>query len=752
MTFLRRLTPILDFERPSSRLAAALLVLAAAIVSPNIDLPGSLPVIRLDQLGLLVFLVPLVLYLKRHPEARHIGLVDFGFGALIVAITLTILLSPFLIKGLSRSPKDAVELMRPVLFWLMYRLARTCDPTDRTAFGGLGLLWVISIPIGVFALAQTLGPSGFNTTVTSLWAVGHNLDGVVRGGRAVGTMANADAFSLLAVAFAMAALWSVLLRVRLDGWRRYAIIGGFGMAVLDIVFAQSRGAIVAALGALVLGVIVVAVSRRPTRWLVSGLMFAVCVSLSLGALSLAPSQAQAAQARFNVGGLAKDSSVILRAGRLKLLFGGPGEPAASVGLCSGSVPASTGPGHSLANAPAASSNAASARDAQRKADVAAIAAALNASFCSSGQWPASDAAVATALAGAGLSTAPVDPATREPYSIQSGANGYVVSATLETPGDPDGPTYVASSSPNVILDSGFEGAGGDVAEWQWDSGSTATTAPTGRFGSHSAAVKLSPDGWFTNYVVYTLAPSTDYAMSVWLRSTDGAAHRIQLSASEILADGSRVSPACADEPTLPADGSWVRASCHFVAPAKGLVYVEEFAIETLPGDGGASIAVDGATFTAGTLAPAYALTRDVDPSRIASGQPSFLQSPIVGLGPPKDYEIGGDPGEYVLILLRYGALGLLAYLILFIAAAVAALKVWRASTGAVSALALTALTMTAAGSVFAATTPSYFNNQMMYVYWLLIGLAVAAGTAKRSKGPAPVDSVAAEAQPSSPAS
>jgi len=73
---------LFDFERPRSRQLAFILLLVAAVLSPNIDTPGSFPAVRGEQALLAAFLPSLALYYWRNPSLWRIGFIDAAFVAL----------------------------------------------------------------------------------------------------------------------------------------------------------------------------------------------------------------------------------------------------------------------------------------------------------------------------------------------------------------------------------------------------------------------------------------------------------------------------------------------------------------------------------------------------------------------------------------------------------------------------------------------------------------------------------------------
>ena len=86
--------------RPSVAIHAAVL-LVLALLSPNIESPGSIPAVRLEQLALAAMLPSLGWFCWRRREFLRIGAVDIIFGLLAGAITVSIIFAPMIVDSVT---------------------------------------------------------------------------------------------------------------------------------------------------------------------------------------------------------------------------------------------------------------------------------------------------------------------------------------------------------------------------------------------------------------------------------------------------------------------------------------------------------------------------------------------------------------------------------------------------------------------------------------------------------------------------
>ena len=689
---------LLDLGPPRARTAALLLLLAIAIVSPDISLPAGLPAIRLEQVLLLVLIPSLLRYHVAHRDARRVGIVDAVFLGLGLAIGLSIVFAPLLVPQVSRSTRDVFQLLRPLDYWLLYRLARIA-PVDRPTTNGLLLvLGLAGLAGGLFAVLQVVGGQGFNEAVTSIWTgPGHNLAGVIENGRAVGTVGNANLFGLLQGWFALATFAALLLPVIGQArWTRAAALA-LALATAGLVVSQSRSASLSIAGAALVGMLFLIGSRARGRLVLAWAPILAGVAIALATIAVAAS-AQGFAGRFTVGSLGSDASVIERLAILRYAFAARDAGAERRLICEGDPTGTVRAGHE----PVGPANPGDTR-----APAAAVAAALiERTYCATGSWPTD----ATAL---GL------PASA-PYRLQLGPDGYEVSQPVP-PSDRDAPLYALTSHPNLLLDPSFDGATGSSG-WLTSSGSSLSSVSPGRFGRSAARIWLAPGGYLDQYVLYTFAPGTGYTASIWARGTAGGPRIIRFQLEAWLTGGDRIAPIGRAEAELPADGGWVRLSTAFRTPQEDQIWVIRAIVSASDPASTGTVELDGAELTQGSTSPNFAYVRDVDPATLPSTVPSFRQSPLIGVGPMSNIEVGSFDNEYVLVLVRFGVIGLAAYVLLFLSAGITALVSWRRrvgiEVGAISFALGLAILATAVYNIAAGT---YYSYQVMAVLWLWVG-------------------------------
>ena len=157
-----------DFELAAGRNLAFLLLLVAAILSPNITMPGGLPAIRIEQILLAGYLPLLGLHYWNHRELWRVGTIDVAFMALAVAMAVTLVLAPAFLSAVSWSVRDPFELARVAEYWFLFRLGLSLEP-KRGLTDALVVLPTLGALLGLLALVQYLDPGGFNGAVTSIW-------------------------------------------------------------------------------------------------------------------------------------------------------------------------------------------------------------------------------------------------------------------------------------------------------------------------------------------------------------------------------------------------------------------------------------------------------------------------------------------------------------------------------------------------------------------------------------------------------
>ncbi|HET7736985.1 MAG TPA: carbohydrate binding domain-containing protein [Tepidiformaceae bacterium] len=736
---------LFDFGRPVARRNAFLLLIVAALVSWDIDMPRTLPAVRLEQLALAALLPSIALYVLRTPAVRRPHFVDYAFLALAITTLVSIIFAPVLVSKVTWSIRDPFEIARIVEYWLLFRLGLSLEPSEENVLVTLKVLIVAILANTLFSLVQYLHPGDFNGTVTAIWTIDHNLEGVELTGRVVGTAGNANYYGIFSGFFLALALGLLMLRHRLAGVWHWLTLAAIAASTLSIIMAQSRTAVAATLGAFGLALVFVIVRRRgrAAYTLPIGL-FLASVVLSVTFVQLVPPRFESFADRFSPGGLTSDSSFTTRLSRWKSLFAGFLEDDSA--LCDGSGLEDTTPQLShipdgTTGAPAASADAI-ARDDIRKQDIHALSAAVVDYYCDNSAWPA-DLPLAEALVPSYLPELPTDPQTGDDYLAYVAPEGFTVGARLENLADPDGPIYGLGTTPNMILNSSFEHGGASWLTTYTASLSTGGEAPLFGDGEMSALLTYPtdgrPPGSLYQRVIFAFPQDTDYTVTVWARTPTGVEQSVQVYVNALTTAGDLEEGLAKRVLPVPADGSWARLDLTFKTPDDVRLNEMQVAFLNPTADGLNPVFFDGVTIQQGTFAPHFELIRDVDPARLRpSDLPVFADSPIIGTGPGNSLVQRGLDNEYFVFLDRYGVLGTIAYVWLYVVGVVVSWKAWRQREDSlVNALALAMLTFSIALIVFNIAAGSFYHFQIMAVYWSLAGLLGAAALAVKRPSPAP---------------
>ena len=715
-----------DFELAAGRNLAFLLLLVAAILSPNITMPGGLPAIRIEQILLAGYLPLLGLHYWNHRELWRVGTIDVAFMALAVAMAVTLVLAPAFLSAVSWSVRDPFELARVAEYWFLFRLGLSLEP-KRGLTDALVVLPTLGALLGLLALVQYLDPGGFNGAVTSIWTVSHNLDGVERAGRTVGTIGNANYFGAFSGLLLIAAL-SVITLQRPSGWTFAGLAAAVLLTTFSVVSAQSRTAVLALLLSLAVGLALVVIKERGRAAYLPAIgLFVVAATISIAFVELRPPDVGSFHARFAPAGLVGDSSLTIRLSRWKTIFAGFLEGGPS--FCEGERLENRriGQGHEPANGTGwpAADEAAIERDGQRKKDIADIGRAVLDYYCDEDAWPV-DVSLTTALVPEHLDSLPMDPSTGEPYAAYVSRAGFLVAAELENAADAEGPVYALGTIPNIAGNPSFE-SGNPPSRWNITGDATVLRNGQALFGNHSAEVTAEGGGGYFDTIVFDFARDEAYSAAVHVLPLGDEPVTVQLYLAGTMADGRPEDP-LAQTVTTVDPGGWRQVVLPFETPEEGRLTVLQVIVRVPEGGGPAAFALDGATLTQGTIAPGFPRITDTDPSRLRNDElPRFADSPIIGAGPRKDIELGNVDNEYALFLDRYGLLGTAAYLALFTSALWLAWNAWSKGTGIVATAGLVMVIFTVLLALFNVTAGSYYHFQIMAVYWLLAGV-LAAGT------------------------
>jgi O-antigen ligase len=113
------------------------------------------------------------------------------------------------------------------------------------------------------------------------------------------------------------------------------------------------------------------------------------------------------------------------------------------------------------------------------------------------------------------------------------------------------------------------------------------------------------------------------------------------------------------------------------------------------------------------------------PASSANIGPTLADSPILGVGPQKNQGVAVFDNEYASFLAHYGALGLISYVALFLAAFVVAVRAALRASGWAGMLGVALAAFTIALGVFAVPAGAFRQLQVMLIFWLMIGMASA---------------------------
>lgn len=733
---MRLVREVFDFGRAEVRLRAFVVLLVAALLSPNIETPGGLPVVRAEQLLLAMYLPSLGWYLWQHREGRAFHVVDVALAVLAAAMMLTLSIAPVLVPDVGRSVRDIFELARVAEYWLMFRLGVTVVADGRTWRATAAVLGAGTVAVTAFALVQYLNPGGFNDAVTRLWTTEHNLIGLVRRGRVLGTTGNANYYGILSGFLLMAALAMVLLRAHVGHgrWVEWMAPLVAGAATLSLVMSQSRTAALAVLGTMFLGLLFVLWQRgwQAAYGRAIG-VFLAAVIVSVTFVEAVPPQFGSFHERFAPAALTEDSSVTIRISKWRSVFAGFLESRPD--FCQGEL-LETRPitgGHEIAGptgAPPADEDA-RARDGQRKDDVAAIAEGVVDYFCRHDAWPTAGP-LDELLVPDFLEAMPTDPATGEDYPAYITGGGIVVGAELEDPADAEGPIYTLGTIPNFVLNPSYESGSDAPNQWSTtgsglDDEASVASVDEGLFGKRAAEVDFPAGGNFFQSVVYEFPTDMPHTAATWLRSADGEEHEVDIYLTAQTTDGTVLDPLAQTTVVVPGDGAWVHGALQFDTPAEGRIQVLRYFIRTDRDGDGAVVQVDGTSLTRGDFAPSFHRLQNVDPaSLVPDDRPGFSDSPLLGVGPRHALDFGSVDNEYVLFLENYGVVGTLAYLGMWAAAFWAAWRAWRSGVAMAAALGLGMMLFIVALMVFNVAAGSFYHFQIMALFWLLVGLLVSA--------------------------
>lgn len=340
--------------------------------------------------------------------------------------------------------------------------------------------------------------------------------------------------------------------------------------------------------------------------------------------------------------------------------------------------------------------------------------------------------MAHALVPAYLPALPADPASGQPYADIATVSGYSLMARLEDQSDPDYPIYGIGSSPNYLLNGDLEQGGERPVNWDAIPGTSfSLQGGDALYGEHAVLYRgntrsLQQRGGIFQQRYFGRPGGNPFTASVWVRLLRPASGHLDLYANLIYTDGSRADPLTRIPVDMSRIGVWQKVSLGILPPAG-----QQFSflgVYVVSGDFAGEALLDGFQLVDGPVPLSFALTREAPPSDTLGFNPEarLRRSPLLGVGPEKGAQGGSVDDEYLVIAARYGLLGIVIYLALYLGTLTLALRAYlRAREPAARALAgLTAATFVAL-LIFNLTAGSFLELQLMAIVWLLAGVALA---------------------------
>jgi hypothetical protein len=664
--------PVWLLRLADARRLVVLAGLAAAVLLPQATVSGHLPAVRLEQLllpyALLVFWVD-----HRLGRRFRLGFLDWIFVGLALSTLVSILVAPLILRT-HLSPRDFFELLKLALYWSFYRLARSAYDGGADEHRLLDVLLLAGGLSAGFALFQYFDWLRVNAWLTPLYAPEPHLGVLRQSGRVVGTFANPNYFGIFCAMLLLGCLVAFWLARRpRPGWqlRLDLIAATAALASAGIVMSGSRTALLALAVALgVLLVFGVAAFRRRASFARLAAGTSILVLLLAGSVLLVerfPHGGVDYLGRVGDGALAgDDTSLNLRLARWRSVLDA-WLPRGGEGAIDTHVPLTSV--HSTGVTPASAD--ALARDGQRKQDLLAEAVAIDAYHRATGAWPSADALQA-ALVPRYLPALPLDPSTHQPYPDIPTVTGYSLMARLENPADPDFPIYGIGSSPNYLLNGDLEQGGSRPQNWDGIPGSAfAREGGDALYGDHTVLFRGNLDHPEQRAGIYQQRyfgrpGGHPFTATVWVKLLGPSSGTLELYANAIYDDGSRADPLTRIPADMSKDGVWQKVSLGILPPAgKTLAFLGVYVVsEQFQGQA----LLDGFQLVDGTVPLDFAITREAPPSDTLGFNPEakLSSSPLIGVGPEKGEQGSALDDEYLLYAARYGLIGILLYLTLYL--------------------------------------------------------------------------------------
>jgi O-antigen ligase len=741
------------------RSAVVLVALAAAVLLPSLTISARLPDMRLEQLLLPYALIIFWIDWRRGIRFRF-GLLDWVFAGLALSTLVSITVSPLILRT-SMSPRDFYELLKLALYYAIFRLAMSAatpqsGPLAEGERDEMRLAISIAEDSGlqrrmlqVFLVAGSIGAAlgvaqyfdwlRVNSWLSGRYAPDLHLNVLRSSGRVVGTVANPNYFGILCAMVAVAALLCFWLpRAVTSEGKRSALqerlsdgllaIAGL-LASFGIVMSGSRTALLA-LGAGLVAIFAYALVCRMSAGIVRllGGMAAVFLFIALAVTVVEAFPRGQVDYVGRVGGLTAgdDASLGLRIARWRsILDSWLFRP--TTALTAGAHNARTSV-HATGVQPA--STAVIARDDKRKADLLSVAGAIDAYHRDTGSWHKPYELNAD-LVPRYLAAMPADPLSGDAYTDIATVTGYSLLARLENPADPDYPTYAMGSSPNYLENGDFARGGSHPSGWDTISGTSIGAESRDALYGSRAVVYGGPQGNVQQRTAiyqqrYFGRPGGNpFTASAWVKLLPGASGSLELYTNVIYADGQRADPLTRVPADMSKTGVWQRVSLWMLPPAgTNVAYV---GVYLLSDDFRGQALLDGMELVDGPIPLSFAITQEAPPSDTFGFNPDakLRQSPIIGVGPEKAVSGSAIDDEYLLYAARYGLVGLALYLALYLGTLVLCVRESIDRSSIFLPLCLLVATTVVMLLVFNITAGSFYELQIMAIFWILAGGALA---------------------------
>ena len=447
------------------------------------------------------------------------------------------------------------------------------------------------------------------------------------------------------------------------------------LACLGLVFSGSRSGLLAlAAGLLALGALALWRRRALARFVIGSAVLVLLFVLAAGVAEAFPHGQVDFLGRVTEGlNIQQDASFGLRIARWRAIVAGQGGGAARVaGTSLAALHRPLTSVHATGAPPAAGDML--ARDAQRKADLLQIAQALDAYHQQTGNWPDSENYV-TALVPAYLPAVPRDPLTHETYRDVQTVSGYSLLARLENPADPDynpnEPIYGIGSGRNYLLNGDLEAGGSTPSDWETIPGtSISLQRGDALYGDRAVLFRGNPKDPQQTAGIYQQRyfgrpGGQPFTATVWVKLLQPASGTLELYANVVYTDGDRADPLTRIAADMNKVGVWQKVTLG-ILPASGKE-VSFMGIYVIGRGFRGQALVDGFQLVDGPVPLSFAITGEA-PSLDAYGfnpEANFRRSPLIGVGPAKAEQGGAVDDEYLLYAARYGLIGIAIYLALY---------------------------------------------------------------------------------------